>query len=360
MSRQRVNALLAGQTPDRLPWVPELNEGFVRKLTDTPPASDIEYRLLERRAADRIDADYLHRVKSVKTVRHRVEVEHDPATGVTVIHTPAGDLREQKTWDATSGTIYTHEHLIKGPESFAAYRAMIDDETYELDVDLAHREIADSDLPTIDVPATPLMHLLMWDMGVEPTLMGMMTDADELLELMQFAHEKNKQFYRVAVSGPGEIFRPMEDTSSKLTGPRMYAEHCVGWLNDYARIVHDAGKTFIVHMCGHLGGPMPEMLAQIDLDGIEAITTPPLGDADLATLRQTLGDDTWLIGGVDPSQYANATVEQITAQVRRTLEVMRGDSRFMLGHEEIPLAAKMENVQAVAELVAQTRDGFYN
>lgn len=360
MPAQEVADLLAGRTPRRLPWVPEINEGFARKLLDAPPGSPLPYRQIERDAARRIGADHLHRVKTVRVVRRQVEVEEDPATGVTIFHTPAGDLRRQRVWDSTSGTLLNYELLVKGPESFPAYSAMIDDERYELvAADQADAEIADSDLATIDVPATPLQHLIMWDMGVQETLMCMLEHPGPMAELLAFAHEKNKEFYRVAAAGPGRIFRPMEDTSSKLTGPRMYREHCVEQLNDYAKIVRDAGKQFIIHMCGHLGGAMLDVIAEIDCDGIEAITPPPLGDADLPAMRRKLGPDAWLLGGIDPSRFATIEPDEMRAHVMATLQAMRGDRRFMLGHEEIPLAARLDNVAVVAELVEQTADWFY-
>jgi uroporphyrinogen-III decarboxylase len=193
-------------------------------------------------------------------------------------------------------------------------------------------------------------------MDVQPTLMAMMDHTDQMVELMAVMHERNKEYYRLAVAGPGLVFRPMEDTSAMLTGPRMYADYCLGHLNDYADIVHKAGKLFVPHMCGHLD-PMLDVLAEVRLDGIEAITPPPLGNADLARMRAKLGD-IWLWGGVDPSRYA-AGREEIVAHVSHTLDVMRGDRKFILNHEEIPKAAKMENVLAVAELVAQTAGTFY-
>ena len=304
-----------------------------------------------------IGADHLHRVTSVRVVRRRVEIDDDPAAGTTLVRTPAGRLRRKQQWDPVSGTVFTREHLIKGRESFAAYRAMIEDETYQPDYETARRGIARSGLATVDVPATPLMHLLLWVMDVQPTLMAMMDHPGEMTELLAVMHEKNKQYYRVAAGGPGEILRPMEDTSAMLTGPRMYAEHCVGHLNDYAEIVHAAGKTFLPHMCGHLRG-MLDVLTEVDLDGVEAITPAPLGDADLPDMRRKLGD-IWLIGGVDPSMYATASAGRMAEHVRGTLAAMRGDRKFILGHEEIPRAARMENVRAVARLVQQTAEGFY-
>ena len=374
MLSQRVEALLAGRTPDRLPWLPELNAGFIRKTTGAPEprgaaspeavgdlpeeADEANYLEREARCAGIIGADHLHRVHSVRVARRRVTVERDPAAGLTLIHTPAGDLTQRQQWDPLSGTVFTRAHLVKGPESFPAYRAMVEDEIYEPNYESAERDIARSGLATVDVPATPLMHLLMWVMDAQPTLMAMMDYPEQMTELMAVVHERNKDFYRVAAAGPGRILRPMEDTSFMLTGPRMYADHCVAYLNEYAEIAHAAGKLFLPHMCGHLGG-MTDVLAEIDLDGIEAITPPPLGSADLLEMRRRLGE-IWLIGGVDPSLYATATPPQMAEHVRKTLELMRGDRKFILGHEEIPVAAKMDNVRAVADLVARTADGFYD
>ena len=373
MASQRIIDLMSGGKPDRLPWVPELNSGFIRKTLGTTfggsnvssdavetgeQVEEEDYLAMEAECARRIGADHLHRVQSVRVTRSRVTVKADGDSGVTVVHTPVGDLHRRQQWDPVSGTVFTREHLIKGPEDFAAYRAMVEDETYEPDYDAASADIASSGLATVDVPATPLMHLLMWIMDVQPTLMAMMDHEAEMVELMAAMHEKNKEFYRVAAGGPGTILRPMEDTSAMLTGPTMYAAHCVAHLNDYAAITHEGDKLFISHKCGHLG-QMLDVLAEVDLDGIEAITPAPLGNADLGAMRKRLGD-IWLLGGVDPSQYATATPELITRHVKATLEVMRGDRKFMLNHEEIPMAAKMENVQAVAKLVAETAEGFYD
>jgi len=373
MPSQRVMDLMSGRKPDRLAWLPELNAGFVRKtLRQAGPEGNVasdaiegagddqggqDYLDLEARCAALIGADHLHRVKSVRVRRSRVSVETDRASGVTFVHTPAGDLRQMQQYDPNSGTVFTREHLIKGPEDFAAYRAMVEDESYEADYGPAEADIARSGLATVDVPATPLMHLLLWVMDVQPTLMGIMDHRDEMVELMAAMHEQNKAYYRVAAAGPGDILRPMEDTSSMLTGPVLYAEHCIAQLNDYAEIVHGGGKQFIVHMCGHLDG-MIDLLTEVNLDGIEAITAPPLGDAEVARMRRRMGD-IWLIGGVDPSMYATATAESMAEHIGKTLDAMRGDMKFMLGHEEIPVAAKMENVQVVARLIAETATGFY-
>lgn len=362
MSCQSMSDLMAGKTPGRLPWLPELNAGFVRKTLglDVSPqnqAPGTPYFVQERAAAAAIRAEHLHRVVTVKTGYGQCRIEVVDATFTTLVHTPKGVLRKNQQWDANSGTIFTREHFIKGPESFEAFKVFVRDEVYVPDFERAQAEIDACGFCTIDVPATPLMHLLMWEMDVQPTLMAMMDYPGQMVDLMAVMHEKNKEYYRLAVRGPGLVYRPMEDTSSMLTGPSMYARYCVAHLNDYADIVHAAGKIFLPHMCGHLNR-MIDVLADVRLDGIEAVTVPPLGDADLAAIRRKLGD-IWILGGVDPSQYATAGPEAMRRHVQSTLDLMKGDRKFVLGHEEIPLAAKAQNVNVVADLVAGTGAWFY-
>ena len=74
-------------------------------------------------------------------------------------------------------------------------------------------------------------------------------------------------------------------------------------------------------------------------------------------MRRRLGD-IWLIGGIDPSLYATATAQEMTDHAARNIDAMRGQRKFILDGEEIPVAARIANVRAVADLVA-AETGFY-
>ena len=194
MPHPRVTDLMKGRTPDRLPWLPELNGGFCRKMLGLPLAggAKIPIRELERQCALKVGADMLDRVVSVQTVRHQARVEEDPATGITLIRTPAGDLRRRQEAAPESDTWLFREYLLKGPESFPAFRAMIEEETYLPDYEAAAPLVAAAELATIDVPATPLMHILMWEMGVQETLMALVDHGDALRGLMAVMHERTR------------------------------------------------------------------------------------------------------------------------------------------------------------------------
>lgn len=359
-SRERALAIINGTgKPDRLCWLPELNDGFIAKCVEAegPMPAGMDKQTF---ANLKIGADQLDRAVAVKATFRRVEVEQRKDEGITIWHTPKGDLCQQIIQDPVAKTGYWHRHRLDGEHAFAAYHAMLDDLAYTPDYDLAAKRFAkvgDTGLVTVDAPATPLQHILMWELSVENALMAMYDRTDEMVELMRHMHAKNLEYYRIACAGPGEVVRPMEDTSSMLTGPAMYAEHCAGYLSEYGRIVHEHGKKFIVHMCGHLKDMLP-IIKDIELDGIEAATPGPTGNVEPDEIRVALGD-VIIMGGVDPTRYAMQSPREMVKTLRERLTRMKGDRHFILGNEEIPVSAKMDTVKAVGELIEETAEWFY-
>lgn len=358
--RHRALAIIHGTgTPDRLPWLPELNDGFIASVVaaEGPAPSDLDKQTF---TTIRIGADQLDRAVAVKETFTRVTIEQNKDKGLTIWHTPKGDLVEHMIHDPIAKTNYRHSHKLDGDNPFAAYHAMLDDLRYEPDYERAEKRFAtvgDTGLVTVDAPATPLQHIIMWDMSVENALMAMYDRTEEMVDLMRHMHEKNLEYYRIACKGPGEVIRPMEDTSSMLTGPAMYAEHCAEYLSEYGRVVHEHNKKFIVHMCGHLKDMLP-IIKDIELDGIEAATPGPTGNVEPHEMRSALGDII-IMGGVDPTRYAIQKPAEMVKTLRARLERIRGDRRFILGSEEIPVSANLETVKAVGQLVAETSEWFY-
>jgi uroporphyrinogen-III decarboxylase len=121
--------------------------------------------------------------------------------------------------------------------------------------------------------------------------------------------------------------------------------------------VHEHSKKFIVHMCGHLKDMLP-IIKDIELDGIEAATPGPTGNAEPDEMRRVLGD-VIIMGGVDPTRYAIQGPAEMVKTLRERLSRIKGDRHFILGSEEIPVSAKLETVKAVGEMVARTGEWFY-
>ena len=179
-------------------------------------------------------------------------------------------------------------------------------------------------LPIFDAPNTPLMHLIMWDMGIEPTLMALYDYPEQMREILDLIHERNKEYYHIACRAPGPVVRPMEDTSTMLTSPAMYRQWALDHLKDYAAICHQHGKLFIVHMCGHLAD-MVDLIAEVSVVRIAAITPGTTGMADLPTLRRKLGTRAIPVCGVAPTTYATLSFDARRERIEARLGRIEGD-----------------------------------
>jgi uroporphyrinogen-III decarboxylase len=171
-------------------------------------------------------------------------------------------------------------------------------------------------------------------------------------ELLGVMHRRNCEYYETAAAGPGEVVRSFEDTSTTLVSPELYRRWCLRQLQEYRDICHAHGKLFVPHMCGLLRGVLPE-LAETGLDGIEALTPPPLGDCPVSLAREKLGPEVTLIGGLDPTQFVGATPDRTRLMIRHYLSQAGDGRRMVLGHEEIHIRADFESVRVIPEVLEE-------
>jgi hypothetical protein len=352
-SRERLEAALRGEPTDRCPWAPEINAALVEKLLADQPSVPLPYAA----ACRKIGADTLLSVAPVRRRYRTVEVRQEREGPVTwtFYETPYGTLRTRDEPSPDAHTSYQTEHLIKGVADFPAYRYLVEDVEFTLDAEGVQQQmdlLGEDGIVSLDVPATPLLHLIMFDMRLPAVQYALADHERECLELMDLMHERNKEYCRLAAQAPGLMVRPFEDTSTTLLSPAQYRRFCQPCLADYAAIVRAAGKQFVPHLCGLLKGVLPD-LAATGLDGIEALTPPPTGDVPYELARQALGPDCLLIGGLDATQFARLGPAEARQMVRAVLQQARGDRRFVLGHEELSIRAHLESVYAVQEVIAE-------
>jgi len=354
-SRERLEAALRGEPADRRPWAPEINAALVEKLLADEPESPLPYAA----ACRKIGADTLLSVEPVRSRYRTVEVRREQEGSVTwtFYETPYGTLRTRDVPSPEAHTSYQTEHLINSAADFPAYRYLVEDREYTLDAEGVQQQIdllGEEGIVSLNGPATPLLHLIMFDLRLPAVQYELADHEREFVALMDAMHERNKEVYRLAAQAPGGMVRPFEDTSTTLISPAQYRRFCQPCLADYAAIVQAAGKQFVPHLCGLLKGVLPD-LAATGLDGIEALTPPPTGDVPYELARQALGPEMLLIGGFDATQFAQRTPEEVRAMVQGILRQAQGDPRFVLGHEEISIRANLDCVYVVQEAIAEMR-----
>lgn len=356
-SRERLLAALHGELPDRLPWAPEFNlvfaERVLRELPGKPYAPEDAYIETCRR----MRAECFARVDAIEVTYRNVEVveTRDGDEITRTYRTPSRDLTLRARMMAEIGVEMEHQHLVRTVEDVRAYHLIYEDAVYTPRYDYVQSRIAamgEAGLYTIFAPPTPLLDLIMFQIRLPNVYFFLEDHPQEMEALLGAMHRRNCEYYEVAAAGPGEVVRSFEDTSTTLISPELYRRYCLRQLQDYRDICHARGKLFVPHMCGLLKGVLPE-LAETAVDGIEAITPPPLGDCPIGLAREKLGPAVTLIGGLDPTQFVGATLDKTRAMLRDYLSQIGDGRRMVLGHEEIHIKADFESVRVIPELIEE-------
>ena len=111
------------------------------------------------------------------------------------------------------------------------------------------------------------------------------------------------------------------------------------------------GKRIVFFTSGRIRDVLPD-LAALGPHGIQHLDV--LGDCDLAEVKKTFGKKFCLMGNYNNVVLAHGTVEDARREARRCLEAaMAGGGYIMTTSDEVPADAKLENMRAVVELVAQ-------
>ncbi|MBM4038475.1 MAG: hypothetical protein FJ290_08170, partial [Planctomycetes bacterium] len=151
-------------------------------------------------------------------------------------------------------------------------------------------------IPTLD--PSPVQQLIEMDMGMASFYYMLQDHRDELEGLLDAMHACRMQEYEiVARRSPAPALMPVENTSTTLISPALYRRYSLPQLRDFCCACHRHGKKAILHMCGHLKALLPE-LAETGLDGMNALTPPPVGDLPFEQALDALGDRLIILGGI--------------------------------------------------------------
>ena len=227
------------------------------------------------------------------------------------IQGPDGTLKKITTTEwGTLTASFSHGHPTKYPvetiEDFRVYKNILQNtycqedtsDNYETGSQRVNGIIGDDGIYCSTIPESPVQHLLQYKMGVENFNYLLMDHPEEMEELLDIMHQlKCHELEILCRRSSAKCVIPVENTSTAMISPQQYEKYSVRQMRDYADIIHKHGKLAIWHMCGHLKSLLP-LIKETGLDGINAVTPPPLGNTHFSDVFDVLGDDFIILGGV--------------------------------------------------------------
>lgn len=273
-------------------------------------------------------------------------------------------LRRISPW-GTLTTVLKHDHPVEHPvkslKELRILRAIWEASDYVENNDMdepfarVERQIGDDGMYVPSLDPSPVQNLLEYEMGAANFYYLLDDHRSEVEELLAVMHAKRLQEYEIlARRSPAEVVVAMENTSSTLISPQLYRQYSLPQIRDYVDVLHRYGKIAVLHMCGHLKALLP-VVRDTKLDGINAVTPPPVGTTYFEDVLDAYGDDFLLFGSVldptvfqkpalDPGELSTFLTQLYTPRLRR--------ARLVLWLAVDGLPTPIQRFQCVAQWMA--------
>jgi hypothetical protein len=307
--RQRVEAVLTGRRPDRLPFLDRL-ENWHRwhTLAGTMPEEYAGLSLGEIYAAagmgqQKFVVPYGLRLRGVEVTVERdgepIHQEFEPVVesfpgmwdfvaadrpGVTVtrLATPAGTLKLRHEvlpeMVAMGVDPYLREHLIKDADGYRTAEHILERAefvpAYEK-LAAAEAQVGGNGYVVPLLHRIPFQQVLLEYLGEVPLCYALQDDRDRLERLLGLLDRQMLEIVHRLADLPAIYVEFPDNLHGGMTNPRLFARHCLPDYQRYAGVLHGQGKVVGSHTDGDVR-PLLSLLRESGLDVCESISPFPL------------------------------------------------------------------------------------
>ncbi len=349
--RERLAALLAGRTADRLSWTTLVDDATLALV----PAEFRGNHGLDFYKRIGCDIFLLNGWNTPFAFRSpelcwdgevRVETRRDDGLEHTAWHTPRGTLT----------AIRRGAHPLKYPvrtlEEAHILRRLWEGARFVEHNDSAVLEtldglIGDAGVVTRFWGPSTIPRLLEEDMGAEAFYYLMADHPSEMEGLIETMHRREMEAFRILARCPCDSVTLVENTSTFYISPDIYRRFNMPHQRDFVETIRAAEKTALLHMCGHVRGLL-DLIRETRCDGLHALTPPPTGDTPWEVALDVLGEDMLIIGCLDPSIFISGPVAEIPLALDRLITPRLRRARFVLGPMADGIPVPLERFLAVA------------
>lgn len=355
--KERIEAVLSGETPDQVPFAPNIGQWFsYHKVQQSLPdeLADCEDEI---DAMITLGADILSRrcqSKCILTYNEDIEFDgsHTEEQQLTDciydrpefskpgfemwfnFKTPLGELREEFTFSREAWSLYEKEFKWCNWDSqYDIVCCLLESSTYTFDVagfEQAYRRVGNHGVVMVVCPPPPLKHLLTFA-GPERGLLWAMDYPKEMQALGRIHTESVRPAVEQIAAHPNtRVCCIQTNLDSQFFPPFILEDFEREYIEMFCEIMHAAGKKVYVHGCGNSKAIL-DIVNEMGFDAIEGITHAPLGDIVYRDVLEEMGDHFIVHGGMSCyEQEVKSNAREFLDDYCKTLfESMKPLDRFV-------------------------------
>lgn len=346
-SRERMLAALGNKQPDRVPVAPDISNMVPCRLTGKPfweiyvnQSPPLWKAYIDAVKYYGIDGwftygDLQYKLKSQIPVSSRIIKKNAGRWDVENIHhTPDGDLTEVLANPADNPPTRV-EKLVKDFEKdfkklrhFFAEPVSYDPELYKLQ----KKELGDLGIMSVGIFPPGLPMYTEYFNGSMEAVVYAMTDYPDLFDELCELHERQcVKMTEMAIDAGVESILTGGSGSITLQSPEIWRKLSLPSLKKITKMCKEAGVICGIHSCGKEMYLIETCANETDLDYVNPLEIPTMGDCDLAECKERFGHKLSLMGNLHTiSVMLQGSSDDVSRESIKAILAAGGQGGFVL------------------------------
>lgn len=346
-SKERMLIAMTNGKADRVPCAPDISTMIPQRLTGKP-FWEIEMNQnppLWRTYIDAvkhfgIDGWFIYGYLEWKTdgkVTSRTEIVSQTDERVIVRYwydTPAGEMTGETTYfsaDSASPTEKPIKNIKQDWEKIKyLYPNILDADSSVLQQMRAELGELGALGVTVCYPGFQNWFTLVND-GLEGLSYTYMDNPEIIEEWRQMEHERSIRQMELVIDAKPDFVLFGGSGSITMQSPALFKELSVPTITVMSRMAKEVGIPTMLHSCGKERALVEVLATESDLDCVNPLEIPPMGDCDLAELKASFGDRFAMMGNLHTTDVMlNGSVEDVEREAKKCIDDAAAGGGYIL------------------------------
>ena len=346
-SRERLMITIAGGKADHVPVIPDFSNMIPAKMTGKPfweiymNNNPSLYRAYCK-AAKYYGIDGWYQAYDAVSFRQK----NYPAVSRSVtsrsseriaerfnFSTPAGDLWEERTYPIADPPTKTVKMVKNLEQDFPKVRYFYGDiESYDASLVSEYRGLCGEDgifTLTVGYPGMQ-MWVDFFEGNLENTVYAYYDSPEIFEEWAELAEKHAVEQAEIYLSLKPDVLLLGGSGTITLASPELARKFALPAIKKICRMAKEAGVLTMLHSCGK-SMALLEMLAETDLNCVNPLEAPPMGDVDLAEVKRLYGKKMSLMGNLQTTQVMlKGSPADVEEAAKKAMDDAGKDGGFLL------------------------------
>jgi hypothetical protein len=271
----------------------------------------------------------------------------------TVIHTPRGDLTEERYYEPAFAAPCIRQHFVRERKDYEILAFYLADCILHESIDdylAVARQVGDDGVAQLWVGRTPFQQLWIEWVSIEDLAWHLVEYPDLVEECVSLMTRNLRALFEIIRAAPIPYAVFPDNITAPVIGERYFRRYCVPLYNELADVLAERNIPVLVHMDGALK-PLWKAIGESKLGGLESFSPPPGNDTSAKEALAMWPNMRLLLNFPSPAHLG--TPDEIYETASRILDEAGHSGRLQIQiSENVPPGVWRKSFPAIVRAIA--------